>query len=107
MADKELTFGDKATAIGLIAVGFVASLIGVILLNAAVLGQLWRWFVVPIFSAAEIGYAGAVGLSILASYLTVAINLKKDDRTLSQIVGGILLRPAVAFVVGWIAHFWM
>lgn len=42
---------------------------------------LWGWFIVPAFGLAPLGLIYAVGLSIVASFLTNANTPKRDEKT--------------------------
>lgn len=79
-----------------------------------VLTLLWAWFVVPTFGLPPLALAPAIGLAVVAGYLTHQYTPKaappagdgKWDET-GRAIGSMALRPALALLVGWIVKQWM
>ena len=81
--------------------------------NGYVLSVLWGWFVVPTFGAHSLGIVPAIGISMVASYLTHQPRhaSKKEEQSFSDtIIEGIgmaVLEPSFALLFGWIVHLFM
>uniref|UniRef100_A0A6M3M4S4 Uncharacterized protein n=1 Tax=viral metagenome TaxID=1070528 RepID=A0A6M3M4S4_9ZZZZ len=81
-----------------------------ITLKGLVLTILWRWFVVPVTGLPALSIPMALGISLIAGYLTEQyIKQPKDDdedQVHSLIVGIVkgFLSPAFALFFGWIYH---
>lgn len=77
--------------------------------NGYVLTILWGWFVAPTFALPPLDLAAAIGLTVVAQYLTHQYMPKaakpeddgKWDETLRATLY-MLLHPAVALLVGWV-----
>lgn len=78
------------------------------LLHGFVMCQLWSWFVVPALHAPPLRIPFALGISLLATFLTTPISTKKsvetEDKPLLQICIETLLQPVMALAIGWIYH---
>ena len=80
-----------------------------ITLKGLVLTILWRWFVIPVTGLPALSIPMALGISLIASYLTEQyIKQPKDDEDpayelIKNIVSG-FLSPAFALFFGWIFH---
>ena len=96
----------------------IAGLFGLAALGAIwsgyVLTILWAWFVVPTFGLPALAIAPAIGLSVVAGYLTHQYIPKaakpagegKWEET-GRVVASMVFKPAFALLVGWIAKQWM
>lgn len=82
------------------------------LLQGWVLTYLWVWFMVPLFDVEPLALAPAIGLGLIASYLTHQVDGATEKakgtadvigRTIGQVVG----RPLLVLLFGWIVHLWM
>lgn len=79
-----------------------------------VLTILWAWFVMPIFGLPALAIAPAIGLAVVAGYLThqyVPKAAKPDgdgkwDET-GRAIAHMAFKPAFALLVGWIVKQWM
>ena len=95
-----------------IIVGCLQAVFGIVMtpimfiLNGVILRTLWGWFVIPVFGGREIRIPEAIGLSIVAGYLTMraAAETKKDFWV---IWGSILGKYAIAILSAWIVHLFM
>lgn len=72
-----------------------------------VLSILWRWFIVPTFRWPELSVPVAIGISIVAAYLTHQYDAyEKPDSTMGERFATHLtvaiLKPAFALLSGWI-----
>ena len=69
------------------------------------LAILWGWFISPVFGLPLISVNAAIGVSLVASYLTKSVRNKKDERPLveqfTSAVSLSVIRPLVALGVGW------
>ena len=74
-----------------------------------VLSVLWGWFVIPVFEAPRLTTVGAIGLSLIASFLTYQSNAakKRDDDALIEALAVAAVVPAMALTMGWVVHLFM
>lgn len=76
-----------------------------VLLDAAVLATLWRWFAVPL-GAPAVGLAHMVGIATLVGLGThqfvPTAGMDNRERAVGAIADG-LVAPTFALLVGWIA----
>ena len=100
----------------MLALAIFAATFGVIALgaiwNGYALTVLWGWFVVPTFGAPMLALAPAIGLAMVASYLTHQYMPKvaREGDTWDQIwhaVGHTAMKPALALAIGWVVKQWM
>ncbi|MDP3994695.1 MAG: hypothetical protein Q8P91_02605 [bacterium] len=93
--------GEKVMAI----IGLITVFTSGVVLQGFALKILWAWFVVPTFQLPGLSIPAALGLSMVASYLTHQYN--KDERS----VDGQIVYPAfeclLVLVIGWIIHLFM
>lgn len=99
------------TAFGKV-VGFALVMVFGTIINGYVLSVLWMWFIVPTFDAPALGIVSAIGVAIVASYLTYQTHgHEKDKRSLSDLIKEgaemVLLKPSIALSFGWVAHLFM
>lgn len=76
--------------------------------NGYALSILWGWFVVPVFSAPPLGVAAAIGIAIVASYLTYHYRHEPEhgsvtDRLATSIVWA-LVKPCFALALGYVVQ---
>jgi hypothetical protein len=93
-------------ALGIFFLCLVAIPLGMIW-NAFVVTKLWAWFIVPIFGLAPLALVPAMGVVLVIAYLTHQTPTKSksgDDITEGFIhaLCVVVLKPAIALVVGWI-----
>jgi hypothetical protein len=71
-----------------------------------VLSILWGWFIVPFFGLAPLTVPMAIGVVLIASFLTSRYLHIEDERRpsekLASVAGHEFLYPAVVLGVGWI-----
>lgn len=74
-----------------------------------VLSVLWSWFIVTTFEARPLSIPAAIGMALVAHYLTHQID-RYTDKSKSQLeriiesTGYIVLQPLFALVIGWIVY---
>lgn len=98
----------------MVAMGLLlVALVPLILLRAFVFLKLWAWFIVPVFGLPALGYASAIGLSLVAAMLqnhNVAKEKHKSDDPLEQVLNFISNSAAgslLFLLFGWIVSWWM
>ena len=84
---------------------------------AFVVGQMWDWYVSPVFDIARPSYALLVGLCILAGFITNStsmsgtIGIKKETVGSWLLLGALfydsLVAPLMILFVGWVVHFFI
>lgn len=77
------------------------------IINGFVLTKLWLWFMVPFFGFAPLNIPLAIGIGLIATFLTHhTIGLKSEDDADKQKKNITLgfLRPFVYLLVGWVVH---
>lgn len=103
MTDNEKAMGCALILIG----GSVSTVVGVIM-RGWVLTILWSWFITPLFSLKEIGIVNAIGLSIVAAYLTKQTTHCEDKRESHEKIIEMLLSPFLsplfALAIAWVVH---
>ncbi len=79
-------------------------------LNGWALHKLWAWFIVPPLGVSPLSIPEAIGVSLIASYVTwFHVDAKADDsitgkeKIVVSIVGAVA-RPLVAVFFGWIVR---
>lgn len=76
-----------------------------VILRGYVLSTLWGWFLVPVFQIPQLTVVPAIGLSLIAGFLTLhaQVGLQKQTfETLSKRLVDVVLYPIMAFAIGWI-----
>ena len=86
---------------------FLALLLAIpsILLHAWAITVLWAWFAVPTFQLSAIGFAQALGITLLVGIIHSQENVCKDERSYNEKAAafvGMTLRPIVAVCIGWV-----
>ena len=84
---------------------------------ALVLGQMWDWYIGPVFDIARPGYAELIGLSVLVGYITnhtsasEALGVKKEKispwTTFGALFYDAMIAPFTILFVGWLVHFFI
>ena len=80
------------------------------LLNGYALSMLWQWFVVSTFEARPIGILPAIGIAMVAGFLTKQYNSSDPDPSkshstrMAELIAYTVLNPLFALVFGWIVH---
>jgi fluoride ion exporter CrcB/FEX len=84
---------------------------------ALVVGQMWDWYVTPIFGIARPDYALLVGLCVLVGYITNStrmaetISLKKEQvgawLSFFALFYDALISPFIILLIGWLVHFFI
>lgn len=77
-----------------------------------VLSILWGWFIVPTFSFPPLNIPSAIGIAIVAGYLTGSTpKREKDDTPYSEVLiwgaSWSIVKPTMALFVGSIVSHWM
>lgn len=77
-----------------------------------VLTVLWGWFACPLFDLPKLHLAPAVGVALMASFLTHQyVDCQPKDEEPGEKLAGLLvlsfLWPLMALAIGWIAHLFM
>lgn len=111
MSTSDEAFSGLLSCLGAIAL-IPLVLVITYLINGWVLTILWGWFIVPIFHLPALTLIPALGLGIVAGYLTY--QTPPDVETVKRgswermfvTVGGALIQPLITLVVAWIIH-WM
>jgi len=100
----------------LIPVSFVISYLLVlvplgIIWSGFVLTNLWAWFIVPSFGVPALSIPAAVGLTIIASYLTHKSGIIEDGKGMTEKIitstTHMALKPALSLALGWVVAQWM
>jgi hypothetical protein len=98
---------------------FLSLFVGVVsyFVLAFVVGQMWDWYVTPVFDIARPDYALLVGLCVLVGYITnhtsmaETIGIKKEKvgswLTFGAMFYDSLVAPFMILLVGWIVHFFI
>jgi hypothetical protein len=78
-----------------------------------VLVKLWAWFAVPTFGLPTIHIASAIGISLIAGYLTADQRRLKTESSGKPLVDTwtaialSILTPMLCLLFGWVVHHWM
>lgn len=102
MSETKSEANGVAAIIATVSVG--ALIFGMACAEGFVVAKLWGWFVVP-FGIPAIGYAWAVGLSILFGILGPPT--PSNDSSWWRGLGKSIFRYALALLAGYIAHLFM
>lgn len=89
------------------------------IVNGWALILLWGWFIVPTFELDPLAIPQAIGLALIAGFLThqvidvtgLEVGLSPANREMPEAViwfmGVALGKPAIVVVIGWIVNHWM
>lgn len=94
------------------------ALIGLVgsVLNGIVLSILWGWFIVPTFGIPQLGIPQAIGICLIASYLTHQFTYQKedDDEPLERLykmfkhqLNFLIIKPTATLAFGWLFHLFL
>jgi hypothetical protein len=107
------TFTEKmayATGALIGLVGLIISIIAAVALRGAVLLCLWDWFIVSL-GVPAIGLIQAIGINIVAKFVTGSGSLSRENSDESPSLGTRLLEwygyPVAVLLVGYLAHLCM
>lgn len=80
--------------------------------NGYVLAILWGWFMVPTFGLPPLALAPAIGVAVVVGYLTHPYRPTEDakGKEVKRVVESfsvMVMRPAMALLMGWIVKQWM
>lgn len=71
---------------------------------------LWAWFIVPTFGLPELTIAEAIGIRMVAAFISPKIG-KKDERPFSEVMSDAvafsIVFPLLTLAVGWLVHLWI
>jgi hypothetical protein len=92
-------------------IGFTAvSLLGYIL-NGFALTVMWGWFIVPVFELPALAIVPAIGLALVAGFLTHQPMEQRTDQLISDTLLDSLvfsvLRPLEFLFIGWIVSLFL
>ena len=89
---------------------FCTTLIYTTILSGWALSVLWKWFIAPVLGLPILSIPEAIGLAMVASYMTHQY-IKADDGEGWELIARSLLyvtiKAAVALVAGWLVHQFM
>lgn len=102
MAEKEQA--SVGRALKLLAL-LMATLVSPLLL-AFVGRQLWEWFFV-IHGLPHLGFANVYGGAALISLICKSTDMETPEQSIAKTALLPLIKPAIAFLSGWIAHLFM
>jgi len=75
------------------------------------LSILWGWFIVPVFSLPKLSILTAIGLSMVASFLTQPYKYSEDNRDpdekLKESSLSAFIKPTAALFIGWVVTLFM
>ncbi len=89
-------------AVGILALCGVSSI-----LCGFVLTVLWGWFVVPTFGLPQLSLVPAIGVSMVASYLSHQYIPSKDGDSFTSALAYSITYPLITLLFGWIVHLFM
>ena len=100
-----LTIGLAILAVlGIVAV-VIVTVVPAMLVRAWALTKLWAWFVVPISNLPQIGYAQAIGISMLLGMLTAHYTPHEDKCTEKEkaisYISYAFLYPLLTVCIAW------
>lgn len=94
---------DIIAGLILIVVGFIGLLVVSSILNGFVLVKLWEWFLVTPFGFPKLSVPVAIGISIIAKYLTIQQIPKTDNKSTDTYCFAIVY-PLLTLCIGWVVH---
>ncbi len=85
-------------------------LAGLAVLNGLVLMVIWGWLIVPTFKAPGLTLAEAIGIALVAAYLTGS-GYQEDNRTTAEkwigFFRSLTIKYSVVLIMGFIVHFFV
>jgi len=85
---------------------FVLTTAGLALLNGWVLSVLWGWFVVPTFGLPSLSVVEAIGIALIAAFLTHQYHSVPKEKTREYYLI-LFFSPLIALFIGWLVHLFM
>ena len=76
-----------------------------IVINGFVIQHLWGWFVVTTFALAPLSIPAAIGIALVAHYVTW--NYSGEHNVGSPMITTLMIRPGVVLLTGYIVHLFM
>ena len=73
------------------------------LVHGFVVRTLWGWFFVPLLHLPALSLPGALGVSLVVSHFTTPMPHKEDDTGELAIVG-LIVKPGLFLLLGWIVQ---
>lgn len=93
------------SCLGLLAGAIGFTIIGAIL-NGWALSVLWGWFIVPIFKLPTLTIIQAIGVAMVASFLTKTYSTSDKSKSLedriTDLIGSTIIAPVLAIMLGWL-----
>ena len=83
---------------------------GLALWDGFVLMKLWAWFIVPLFHLPALTIAAAIGLGLIASFLTHQMRPDNEENPLAamaNIFGYGFVNAGMCLLIGWVVTFFM
>lgn len=103
-----------ATVGGFVLLGVFALIAVATILKGWVLTYLWSWFIVPNFGLPELSIVSAIGICMVAGFLTSKytgdIKREKEDdpaKLFGTLFSYMIRMPLVMLGIGWIVHLFM
>lgn len=96
---------DYSRILASLIVGFGVVVVNTIAIiwSGYVLMLLWGWFVVPLFALPALGLINAIGIMTIVG-LTTKQYVSTNGDNKHEFIASMFMRPAVALVIGFIAH---
>lgn len=104
---NEMNTGMAIAMITGVVIGIAGLLVISSILNGFVLVILWSWFIVPVFELPSLTIPYAIGLAMIASFLTYqwkADPENKEKMTALTLLGVAIFRPLLTLLFGYIVH---
>lgn len=87
------------------ALGYIAAIVFSTVLNGFVLTVLWGWFVIRVFGVRAISIPEALGLAMVASFLTHQYH--EDKRSLGEILAYAFISGVLSLALGWVIQLFL
>ena len=85
---------------------FIATTVGLYLLNGVTLMLLWGWFMVPTFGLPVISLVQAIGIGMVIGFLTFQ-HIPRNKEEEKEMIALALLIPVLTIAFGWGFHLFM
>jgi len=75
-------------------------------LTGFVLSQLWAWFIVPVFHVSELTVAQAIGVALVAGFVTHKPDLSEGDeaRKFTKLATDAVLHPVLFLIIAFVVR---
>jgi len=106
-------YGEMITGIGVIIGVIIVALTTfltvaiLMIMKGFVLFKLWIWFIVPIFGLAPLNIPQILGLTTIASYMTMHDLPRKEERSTWNQLGICIFHAGIVLLAGWVIHLFM